>query len=313
MVYFRDFDGDRAIVPFSTRLLEDQGRGLVSALADLRSDTIYLRTPCNKPWYKAVVSVVICTYGRQESLNETLKSLTLQTFRDFEVLLITEKGDLSRLRHKGLECGNGLIVTFIDDDVYCEPTWLQSIVQAFKDKRVIGVTGPTTIKHDYRRNRDIFKYKFFRKLQDRFFLGNLRYLPSRLSSCGCPSMASNDENLEINSPLKVDYLEACNMSVRRKEALDAGGFDDAYRGTSEWCEVDLSLKIGHKGNLSFDPAVSLYHRPSRQGVYKSRLSTAHRWKNFKVFQRRWVKPSFKRSLYWAWVWTYLKLKGLRMI
>lgn len=260
------------------------------------------------------VSIVICTYGRPESLNETLKSLCNQTFRDFEVLLITEKGNLSELRQRGLKHSVGDIVSFIDDDVYCEPTWLGSIVKVFKEnKDVHGITGPTVITNEYSKNRDIFKLKLLRRIQDYFFLGNLRFIPSRLSECGCPSMASNDENLEVNTHRKVDYLEACNMSVKKKEALNVGGFDPIYVRTGEWCELDLALKIGRKGTLLFVPEARLFHRPSKQGIYGARLSTAHRWGNFKSFQNRWVKPSLKRSLYWAWVWTYLKMKDMRMI
>ena len=312
MVYFSNLDGDRTIMPFNTRLLEDSGRGMVYASNSLSGNSFYIRTPSNKPWYKADVSIVICTYGRPESLNATLKSLTQQTFRDFEVLLITEKGNLSELRQKGLVNSFGSIVSFIDDDVYCESTWIESIVKAFKkDSKVLGVTGPTTITDEYRHNRDIFKYNIFREIHDRVFLGNKRFYPSHLSRCGTPSMASNDS--ELNYAGRCDYLEACNMSIKRKEALDAGGFDPIYYRTSEWCELDLAIKIGHKGTLLFVPEARLFHRPSVQGIYGARLRTAHRWDNFKSFQKRWVRPSFLRVLYWAWVWVYLKMKSYRMI
>src|SRR3990167_8908334 len=50
------------------------------------------------------ISIVICTFGRPESLGDTLASLTHQTFKQFEIVLITEKGHLSILRDKGLMC-----------------------------------------------------------------------------------------------------------------------------------------------------------------------------------------------------------------
>lgn len=314
MVYYRKCLTDPDAMPFDPRLLEDTGCGVVLTSNRVPCDSFYIRHtngPCVRSYY---VSIVICTYGRPESLNETLASLAKQTFRDFEVLLITEKGNLSGLRQKGLENATGDIVAFIDDDVYCERTWLESVAQAFKENpKILGVTGPTTITDAHRKNRDIFKFRFLRAIQDRLFLGNLRFIPSRLSACGCPSMASNDPDLEINTPLKVDYLEACNMSVKRKEALNAGGFDSIYVGTGEWCELDLAKKIGLEGTLLFVPEARVFHRPSVQGIYGARLRTAHRWENFKSFQRRWIRPSFLRHLYWIWVWTYLKMKDLRMI
>ena len=103
MVYFRYIDNPTAAVPFDTGLLESEGRGLVSASNGLHGYSFYIRTPSNKPWYKALVTIAICTYGRPESLNDTLQSLSQQTFKNFEVVLITEKGNLSELRQKGLD------------------------------------------------------------------------------------------------------------------------------------------------------------------------------------------------------------------
>ena len=258
---------------------------------------------------KPKVSIVICTYERPESLDETLQSLSKQSFRNFEVLLLTEKGNLSELRDRGLYLSAGVIVCFIDDDVYCPPTWLQAVVETFEEEGVVGVTGPTIITTNYRRNRDIFKYKRIRAFTDWVF--QVPSIPSTLSPCGTPSMLSNDADCRYTGP--VQYLEACNMSVKKKEALIVKGFDHKYYRTSEWCELDLSLKLGQKGRLISRPECGLHHRPSQAGVYKARLSTRHRWHNFVRFQRRWVKPSLRRHLYWGFVWAYLKMKDLRMI
>jgi len=268
---------------------------------------IDFRPPKEEP-----VSVVICTYGRPESLNATLNSLTKQTFRYFEILLITEKGNLAELRQKGLEHAVGSIVSFIDDDVYCEPTWLQSVTQTFKtDSEIVGVTGPTTITDEYRNNRDLFRYKLFKRLYDFLFLGKLKDVPSRLSKCGAPSTASNDHDVMYEG--QCDFLEACNMSVKRKEALDVGGFDKVYYRTSEWCEVDLALKLGKVGKLFFNNKAKLYHRPSKAGVYTARLVTKHRFDNFMHFQKKWVRPSFNTYLYRGFIWLYLKMKNLQTI
>ena len=131
MVYCGIFDNITTTFPFDSRILEDKGRGVFLASSDMHNDCIYIRRPYDSPWSKNHVSVVICTYGRPESLNETLISLTKQTFKDFEIILITEKGDLSKLRDTGLRCARGDIVSFIDDDVYCPSIWLQSVVKCF--------------------------------------------------------------------------------------------------------------------------------------------------------------------------------------
>lgn len=308
MVYFRQLDSSRAFIPFDTGVLENQGHGLVSALADLSYDSFYIRRAGDTPLHTPIVSIVICTYGRAESLNETLTSLTAQTFKDFEVILLTEKGNLSELRDKGLRRARGGIVSFIDDDVYCPPTWLESVVGSF-GKGVVGVTGPTTITREYQSNRDCLKYRKLRAIQERFFKVSSK--PGHLSPYGAPSMASNFENCAYQG--EVDYLECCNMSVKKKEAVDVGGFDAIYTRTGEWAEPDLSLKLGKVGRLWFSPDARLYHRPSQQGIYKARLSIAHRWENFMAFQKRWIKPSLGTYFYRLFVWVYLNLKSFRLV
>lgn len=299
------YDAISSVNVIDSRLSENPGCSLVYSPDSLSFHTGYLYNFIDTPRPKKTVSIVICTYGRPESLNETLKSLAEQTFKDFEVLLITEKGNLAELRDKGLNASVGRICSFIDDDVYCPPTWLQGVVESFGEG-VLGVSGPTTITSEYIKNRDCFKYQKLRKFQEWLF--KVPFKPGTLSPCGAPSMASNYPNCQFEG--EVQYLECCNMSVLKEEAIKVGGFDHSYIRTGEWCEVDLSLKLKAKGKLYFSGSAGLEHRPSKAGIYRSRLSTDHRWKNFVHFQRKWVKPSIQRKAYWSFIWTYFKVKQL---
>ena len=250
--------------------------------------------------------MVICTSGRKESLNETINSLQAQTYNNFEVVLVTEKGHLSECRQKGLEMASGEIVSLIDDDVICSPRWLEHIVNTFNsDSEIVGVTGPTTIPENYRSHRDLFKYKFFTKLYELLFTNNTK--PSHLAKSGSPSLLSNYEWCKYEG--EVEYLEACNFSCRRSVAIGVGGFSKEYKRTAEWCEVDLALKLGKKGVLWFNKEAGLEHRPSQAGIYKERLDTSHRWENFMIFQKRWIKPCFSSWAYKKFMWLYFKLKG----
>ncbi len=286
--------------------------GMVHASYRLSHYGIHLWAPSDSCRSKPFVSIVICTYGRPESLNDTLQSLSQQTYRSFEVILVTPKGHLSELRDQGLRAAAGSIVVFIDDDVYCPATWLKNVAKVFQERpEVVGLSGPTYIKEEFRNRRDLFKYKWAKRLYDLWFLEGKANLPGKLSRCGAPTTGSNDDGCSYEG--KVDYLEACNMSVRRVEALDVGGFDTSYTRTSEWCEVDLSRKLASRGDLWFCPQANLEHRPSQAGIYAGRLQTEHRWHNFVYFQNKWVKVSFKRFTYWVFICLYLKMKSLRMI
>lgn len=229
-------------------------------------------------------------------------------------MLITEKGNLSELRQKGLASSVGRICSLIDDDVYCPPTWLQSVVESFREG-VVGVTGPTTITKEYQGNRDSIKFRkrWIGKLFGKAF--KVPSEPGKISDCGSYSLESNSE--EVTYRGEVDYLECCNMSVLREEALSVGGFDLEYYRTSEWCEVDLSLSLHKKGRLIFCPEAKLYHRPSQAGIYSARISTKHRWDNLLYFHKKWrhkyIKPGLRHGLYLAFIWTYFKLKEMRTI
>lgn len=293
-------------------MVKDPRLRLVSAPFDVQRYDISLRFSDAPPTNNFPVSVVICTLLDRESIGATLKSLEKQSWGNFEVILVDEPESLAIARQRGLESSRSSIVVFIDDDVVCPVDWLGSIMRIFNSNPyIIGVTGPTEITDEYKQNRDLFKFSRIKRAYDRVFLDGLSRFPGRISSCGAPTTASNDRGCKYSGP--VDYLECCNFGVRRADAIRAGGFDPVYTRTSEWSEPDLAIKLGQLGYLYFCNDARLRHYPSKSGVYNNRLSTTHRWKNFKLFQQRWVKPSIKRSLYQAFIWTYLKMKQLRLV
>ena len=157
-----------AIESIFKRLQESPGCSLAYSPDSMSFHTGNLYNFIDTPRPEKTVSIVICTYGRPESLNETLKSISQQTFKDFEVVLITEKGNLSELRDKGLHSATGRIVSFIDDDVYCPPDWLQGVVEGFREG-ILGVSGPSVISEEYQVNRDCLKFKGLRKFQEWLF------------------------------------------------------------------------------------------------------------------------------------------------
>ena len=312
MVHHLLYYSSGTIIPFGQRVLENKGLGVVHAPGGLHTDGFVLRDSDTPPRHKKTVSVVICSLGRLDSLKTTLWSLVEQTYKDFEVILITDKGNLSELRQRGLQSSQAAYVSFIDDDVRCEPTWLQAIVETFeKDWKVVGVTGPTVITEEYRQNRDSFKFKAFKHLYEILFLDGLGKRPSYLSKCGANSWASND--CETSYEGEAGYLEACNFTIKREVPLDNFGFSKRYESTGEWHEVDFALRLKKKGKLWYSQKAKVYHRPSQKGVYKARLATAHRWRNFMRFQKRWVKPSIRTFLYRGFVWLYFRMKEVRMI
>ena len=112
----------------------------------------------DEPVSRPLVSVVVCTRDRPESLTETLRDLAALKYSPFEILVVdnaptsdetrnvmlNEFGDDLRFRYiseprPGLSCARncgireaiGDIVAFTDDDVRVDPWWLHGIIRGF--------------------------------------------------------------------------------------------------------------------------------------------------------------------------------------
>jgi glycosyltransferase involved in cell wall biosynthesis len=113
-----------------------------------------------------VVSVVIATRNRAESLRDTLASLTRQSRRPDEVIVVDNaSGDHTRdvalnfvdslnlkyvyaakrgipyARNAGIQNARGDIIAFIDDDCLADENWLKNLEIPFVKDPHIGVVG----------------------------------------------------------------------------------------------------------------------------------------------------------------------------
>ena len=259
-----------------------------------------------------LASIIIPTLDREESLARCLRSLNEQTCQSFEIILVTEKGELAQLRNKGWRSSNCEIVVFIDDDTICEPTWLSSILLAFCDESVGGVTGPAIIREEEKASRDIFKFKAVKRFYDWFFCEGKEALPGHLSVAGAWTTGASLETCSYEG--EVNFLEACNSAYRLDALKAVNGFDESYRGVGDWSEPDCSLRIRNLGyTLLFTQGAKLYHEVSQSGAYASRLRDNTRYQNYRLFAKRWVKPHWKHWCYLRFLECYFLIKRLRWI
>lgn len=275
-----------------------------------------------------MISVVIPTCRRARVLRRCLESLERQSYRDFEVIvvqcetdaqtsgvlseysrklcisLITQSGGLVPRMDVGFRKSRGDIVVRTDDDVVADDDWLSEIVGTFGMSRDIGgVSGPTLIPHEKLHLRDVFMFLpqvmgrgWLSRIASRtyvdFFLEGQPHAVGRVFKSGAWSPGSNlAEALTIKGLVTVDYLEACNMAVRRSLIERAGGLDFNYKSTAEWSEVDLCFRIRKLGyRLVFNPRAIVHHMVSRSGVFREREFAAHRMMNLIYFYFEHVKP-----------------------
>lgn len=257
-------------------------------------------------------SIIIPTLGRGDSLAVCLESLRAQSFQDFEIIKVTEEGPLARLRNEGAARATGKYLIFIDDDVICEPDWLKAITQTFEHDRIIGgVSGPSYISQESRRNRDLFRYRFYKWLYDVVFTSGQAHLPGHITRAGAWTTGACEESCDYDGP--VHFLEACNSAYRADLFRSLGGFDESYLGVGDWSEPDLAFRVRKAGyRLWFSRDARLEHRPSRSGAFKKRLrDSRNRMANYELFASRWVEPCIQHSLYKLFMRIYYEIASTK--
>lgn len=173
----------------------------------------------------------------------------------------TEKRGRVRCRNIGIKMANSPIVVFIDDDVVVTPGWLNEILKYYRNENVVGVGG-STIKFD--KNAPLRQLWF---LIHKNKTGSI-YKDGTVISNFTPKK----KKIEY-----VDCLPGANMSFRKKNLLDVGGFDTFFdRGDAFREETDLSLRIGRYGSLIFNPKALVYHFEESEGRENKKESYYYR-------------------------------------
>src|SRR3990167_9776749 len=259
-------------------------------------------------------SIIICSYKRPASLRACLQSIEEQNFRDYEIILCEEEGQLVELKDKGWRKSSGEILIWIDDDIVVQAGWLSNIVTIFDTRPdIIGVTGPTYVPTQYLKNRDIFREGKLKNLYNWFFLENKHLYPGKITSCGANTYGANFPTALSTKTHMVDFLEPSQFAIRRQAIEKASGFDLNYEGVSEWCDVDLCYRLKPYGKLLYHTQVKVYHYPVNDITTNKRLETASRYRNYCRWADRYIKKTFKHRLYRLFLWSYFKLKDRGII
>jgi GT2 family glycosyltransferase len=196
------------------------------------------------------VSVVVCAYNAERTLDRCLSSLAALDYPDYEVILVNDgsrdgtlaiaerhafcriinqpnKG-LSVARNVGAEAASGEIVAYTDSDCVADPDWLTYLVAKMEAGRLVACGGPN------------------------FPPPEPSLIPAAVAvSPGGPTHVLLSDEV-------AEHIAGCNMAFRRDVLLRLGGFDPIYRAAGD--DVDICWRLQDAGyTIGFCPAAVVWH------------------------------------------------------
>ena len=196
------------------------------------------------------VSVVVCAYNAERTIDQCLASLEVLNYPDYEVIVvndgsrdrtraIAESYDCCRIinqpnrglsiaRNVGAEAATGEIIAYTDSDCVADPDWLTYLVAKMEASNLVACGGPN-----------------FPPPEDSLVPAAVAVAPG-----GPTHVLLSDEIAE--------HIAGCNMAFRRNVLLQLGGFDPVYRAAGD--DVDICWRFQDAGyTIGFSPAAVVWH------------------------------------------------------
>ncbi|HEV2188173.1 MAG TPA: glycosyltransferase [Stellaceae bacterium] len=196
------------------------------------------------------VSVVVCAYNAERTMDKCLASLEHLNYPDYEVIVVNdgskdrtltisesypncriisqENKGLSVARNVGAEAATGEIVAYTDSDCVADPDWLNYLVGTMETKGLVACGGPN-----------------FPPPEDEL-------VPEAVAvSPGAPCHVLLDDEI-------AEHIAGCNMAFRREVLLGIGGFDSVFRAAGD--DVDICWRLRDAGHvIGYSAAAFVWH------------------------------------------------------
>jgi GT2 family glycosyltransferase len=256
---------------------------------------------------KVSVSVIVCTYRREETLRLTLCDILQQRHTSFEVIVVDQTPqhesetneflqanagrlkllrldipNLPNARNRGVWSASSEIIAFIDDDVRVGPDLLERLVAHFEDRQIAAI-APVVVDP---RGREVALEEYL-----------VRYGRTRPSRTG--------------SLLAAPELIGACMAIRRSVIEDVGGFDARLgelhpSATGE--DMDFFCRASARGHRAFvDPSLTVLHLAETQGGCGVRGDDPAAARQAQLNALVYITLKQRRALNRSRVWTWLRL------
>jgi glycosyltransferase involved in cell wall biosynthesis len=229
------------------------------------------------------IIVPVSQNSRSSDLESLFRSLSVQSWKDFEVLVVGSKSQLpvkngiqytsiptdervgaTAARNLAASESNGRVLGFVDDDVILDSRWCEHAVRTFRNPSIGGASGMSLV--------DLAKY-------------NAEYIPRSLLWVvgGCYWNAAR--------PTPVFSAAGMNFCVRKDVFFSSGMFDESLgpRGqrpeqSQSWKlvgaeESDLALRIIRNRGMTvvFNPLMQVRHRLRREAIMPLGIAKRSVW------------------------------------
>jgi glycosyltransferase involved in cell wall biosynthesis len=241
-------------------------------------------------------SVIVPTINRETLIN-CLESLKSQTYKNYEVLVVSfdekvkekvlkfgfefflsEKASASVQRNIGIKNAKGDIIAFIDDDAIANEEWLSQLAKHYEDENVACVGGKVIPN-------------FLTKVPD-----FLKDLPLQIfKGFVGETLLQSDQAIPINKPL----LWASNLSVRKNVFNVVGMFDENLGRTIDDLmgeeEIELQERILKKGfKIIYEPNAIVTHLIDGKRLTKLWFIERSFWQGYSEILKFWKSENFKK-------------------
>ncbi|MCA1576080.1 MAG: glycosyltransferase [Acidobacteria bacterium] len=231
-----------------------------------------------------LISAIVPTIGRPESLRALLESLAAQTRLVDEVIVadasVDERVDkflanfekqialnvnrvavhppnAVRQRTAAINLAHGDLLLFLDDDVVLEPECVARMIELLEsDEKVVAVTA------DFNNQSWPAPTRLWRL----YLRHILKLNPGAWQGRVVGPLLRFGYNPVPHEPCAIEWLGSGNSLVRRSAFIAAGGFSDFFLHRCTINEdVDLGLKLGRLGTIMFCPAARMAHHHAPSG------------------------------------------------
>jgi glycosyltransferase involved in cell wall biosynthesis len=231
---------------------------------------------------KPTFSIIIPVRSTTPYLKETLKKIKNQTYKNYEVLVITDKvsfdsgASINQLgpsfkRNLGALQAKGKYLAFLDDDSYPDKNWLKNALAVFKEnKNSSAICGPclTPPKDNIKQQASGLVWS------------------SRVGSGGAGVYRNSIGKIRF-----VDDYPTVNLIVKKSDFERVGGFNNHYwPGEDTILCLDLTKRL--KKLIIYHPSIVVYHH--RRNVFIPHLQQITRYAFHRgYFAKKFPETSFR--------------------